>query len=125
MSDAAADARSRKVAIRAAAELAYTSYGIGLTDEQAEARRALSYSARGAIDHLYSAVTRLREENAELRRSAEMACVDPRPDCGCSGCTFADEVMTASCTWCARPACIGDHGECVAAIRAGEERNDV
>jgi hypothetical protein len=41
---------------------------------------------------------RVRELEAEvkrLRHEAEMTCLDPRPDCGCAGCKYADEVNGA------------------------------
>ena len=39
-----------------------------------------------------SELVTLRLRIAELERDAEMACLDPRPDCGCAGCLRADKL---------------------------------
>lgn len=37
-------------------------------------------------------VEALEKRIAELEQQAEMACVEPSPNCGCSGCAYSDEV---------------------------------
>lgn len=57
--------------------------------EAAEAR-AEAAAARNAELLAELAVEEGRVE--DLERAALMACIEPRPDCGCSGCAYAAEV---------------------------------